>query len=486
MTLHRVRTLIPHLIYADLKKKKAVPAKALFTGIKKGGVFPPIAKKMGYAQFGMFIDYYIRSILAKRFSVPFEFSKHTRYELYKSCNERFFQNELIPEEPFRKCKDYFKALVQFITLSFSTEEVKSVELEPIWNFEQIQGHPDLVIDDTIYDIKTTGQFNSMRIETVFQLLSYFCLAQHLGKKHITHIGVLLPGQELILRADISKSFNWKLFWTELTSCITTLTLLKPKVSDMLAFQVAIIPFVGSHVNRESTTYSTLSALSSRIPWQIFLAGRCSVNFKISDADIEKTRALTKHGHRFYIHAPYTLNLSRRYEDEWVIKSLKKHLKTCVKMGGKGVVIHCGVKAKDVDYHVAYKNMLDSVSIIARKGTPECPLIIETSAKETGELLSDPEGLIGFYHSLPDDVRGNVAVCVDTCHVFSAGYIPMDFVRELETGKVPIALFHFNDSKGGRGCCKDRHASIGKGYIGLDALIKVGAYAIQNKIDLVHE
>ena len=145
-----------------------------------------------------------------------------------------------------------------------------------------------------------------------------------------------------------------------------------------------------------------------------------------------------------------------------------------------------MKKKGVDYEIAYDNMHLSVIEAAAAASPECPLLIETSAGETGELLGDPEKLRDFYLSLPEETKCNTKICVDTCHVFAAGHIPMDFIKVLDDAKVPIALFHYNDSKGDKGCRVDRHARIGTGYVGLGNLIRVGAYAIERDIDMVYE
>lgn len=68
------------------------------------------------------------------------------------------------------------------------------------------------------------------------------------------------------------------------------------------------------------------------------------------------------------------------------------------------------------------------------------------------------------------------ICLDTCHVFSAGY---DIVNDLEgvlgefdrvLGLELLRAVHFNDSSMPFGSHKDRHSPIGAGMIGLDALI----------------
>ena len=69
----------------------------------------------------------------------------------------------------------------------------------------------------------------------------------------------------------------------------------------------------------------------------------------------------------------------------------------------------------------------------------------------------------------------LSVCFDTCHTHDSGYdIVHDFDGVMKKfdhiiGKDRIAVFHINDSKNVCGAAKDRHANIGFGEIGFDAL-----------------
>ena len=71
----------------------------------------------------------------------------------------------------------------------------------------------------------------------------------------------------------------------------------------------------------------------------------------------------------------------------------------------------------------------------------------------------------------------MGVCLDTCHVSDAGY---DVIGDLDgvlrefdrVGLDRLRAIHLNDSKNPRGAHKDRHACIGEGSIGLDALVRV--------------
>ena len=77
-----------------------------------------------------------------------------------------------------------------------------------------------------------------------------------------------------------------------------------------------------------------------------------------------------------------------------------------------------------------------------------------------------------------ELNDKLGVCLDTCHVWDGGY---DIVNNLDgvleefdriIGLERLKAVHLNDSLNPLGAHKDRHAKIGEGYIGLDALINV--------------
>ncbi len=77
-----------------------------------------------------------------------------------------------------------------------------------------------------------------------------------------------------------------------------------------------------------------------------------------------------------------------------------------------------------------------------------------------------------------EYKDSVGVCLDTCHVFDAGY---DIVNDLDgvlekfdriIGIKKLKAIHLNDSKNPLGSKKDRHEVIGNGYIGLDAMGRI--------------
>lgn len=103
----------------------------------------------------------------------------------------------------------------------------------------------------------------------------------------------------------------------------------------------------------------------------------------------------------------------------------------------------------------------------------CNIALETMAGKGSEIGRSFEELAQIYDGVihSDKLR----VCFDTCHTSDSGYdIIRDFDGVIEKfdrliGKDQIAVFHVNDSKNPSGAAKDRHANIGFGEIGFDAL-----------------
>ena len=104
---------------------------------------------------------------------------------------------------------------------------------------------------------------------------------------------------------------------------------------------------------------------------------------------------------------------------------------------------------------------------------DCCIALETMAGKGSEIGRTFEELARIY----DGVKYNdkLRVCFDTCHTSDSGYDIIghfdDVIDKFDQilGKDQIAVFHVNDSKNIPGAAKDRHANIGFGEIGFDAL-----------------
>ena len=184
-------------------------------------------------------------------------------------------------------------------------------------------------------------------------------------------------------------------------------------------------------------------------------------------------------HRFapvLAHAPYTLNACAADEKirSFAVRTMREDLERLAHIPGAMLNFHPGSHVKqgaEVGI-VLIAKMLDEVY------TPELPttVLLETMAGKGSEV-----GLsFGELRAIMDaaKVGDRLGVCLDTCHVYDAGY---DIVGDLdgvleefdrEIGLDRLRAIHINDSKNPMGSHKDRHERIGEGSIGLDAMTRI--------------
>ena len=115
------------------------------------------------------------------------------------------------------------------------------------------------------------------------------------------------------------------------------------------------------------------------------------------------------------------------------------------------------------------------------------ILIETPCGEGREVCSRVEELAEFINRFSIDEKKKMGLCIDTCHIFVAGYEPLDYYSKwLQIGSIPIMLTHFNDSKGCRGSKLDRHELVGQGCVGYNRMLDVAKLCSVIKIDMVTE
>ena len=104
------------------------------------------------------------------------------------------------------------------------------------------------------------------------------------------------------------------------------------------------------------------------------------------------------------------------------------------------------------------------------------VLLETMAGKGSEVGSRFEELREILDRV--ELSEKMGVCLDTCHVWDGGY---DIAGDLDgvltefdriVGLSRLKAVHLNDSMNPLGARKDRHARIGEGHIGLDALVRV--------------
>ena len=125
-------------------------------------------------------------------------------------------------------------------------------------------------------------------------------------------------------------------------------------------------------------------------------------------------------------------------------------------------------------------------------TPDMPtaVLIETMAGQGSEIGGIFDEVAAILRRV--DLGDKVGVCLDTCHVFAAGY---DIVNDLDgvleafdrhIGLDRLKALHINDSLFPLGSHRDRHARIGEGCIGLDALLHLVDHPALTKLPMILE
>jgi deoxyribonuclease-4 len=174
------------------------------------------------------------------------------------------------------------------------------------------------------------------------------------------------------------------------------------------------------------------------------------------------------------HGSYLVNLASAKEDllHKSIQAFVLELERCEHLGIAKVVLHPGSHGGEgVDQGIErFARGLDTVLEQARS---ETRVLIETTAGQGTGLGSRFEEIAAILAQSKYPSR--LGVCLDTCHVFAAGYDIGTAEAYRQTmahfdkviGSRRIEFFHLNDSKKELGCKVDRHAHIGEGCIGLE-------------------
>lgn len=152
-----------------------------------------------------------------------------------------------------------------------------------------------------------------------------------------------------------------------------------------------------------------------------------------------------------------------------IESYRAELRRSEALGLDGIVSHPGNFMDDHDAGLRRNAEAIAEALAAEPGRVR--LCLETTAGSGTALGRSFEELAAIIAALPRAVAGRVAICLDTCHVYAAGY---DLVNDYDgvwtrfddvLGLDRLAVMHLNDSQGALGSRKDRHAGIGEGHLG---------------------
>lgn len=197
--------------------------------------------------------------------------------------------------------------------------------------------------------------------------------------------------------------------------------------------------------------------------------------KISDEEVELwEKALEETGIEHVMsHDSYLINLGSP-DDILLQKSrsaFRAEIERCHKFKIPYLNFHPGAATKSTE-EACLETIIES--LLELEGVVHTRLLLETTAGQgttVGYRFEQIGAILKEVHK-----KVPVGVCIDTCHIFAAGYdirTPEDWESTLQEFDKHIGLkhlyaFHLNDSQKDLGSRVDRHASLGEGKIGIDA------------------
>ncbi len=195
---------------------------------------------------------------------------------------------------------------------------------------------------------------------------------------------------------------------------------------------------------------------------------------------------------YYIHTPYYINLCSEKEElrDSSIAIIKEELERGSTLGVKYIMTHLG-SSKGFNRKQAVNMIIEGLKKIIDNTNFSTKLLLENTAGQGATMGDSFEEL----SEILDGVKGSeIAICIDTAHLFASGYDIRTEEKFKETfGKLSetigfenIKLFHGNDSKVGLGERKDRHEHIGKGKIGIEGFKNIIKNPSLKKINMIVE
>lgn len=466
-------------------KPSPFPAK-VFTERYPAVKYPySVVKHKAYSQFGLGIEEEIAAALQVAYKDKFVGDLPPKVLDPETRRSRFgYLSEKDADATLPLITEYTKNVVAyFLTwypphnisrISYQTElELNRDEAAP--TTEEVVGHPDIMVwlDDhevVIYDIKVFARTTvSLNKNIRLQICSYAALARSQGLT-CNYVGVIMPWARVdtpVKDFDISK-------WKE-SRFVDVLIKVTPNVLNesmhYLEWSILLKGYgVGAHIHRDTAIKISRSPGEPvKIPFQIFLYGNnpsASMEAK-GQSEMAKIKPDFS-ANNIFVHAPYNVTLAS--PGLYIIEAIKTYLEDSYRVGARGVVFHTGHHPDTAEgLKIMKKNMEAVIPFIH----PETPLIIETPCGNKNEMLATPSEFSDFLLWCPEHLVG---ACIDTCHVFVSGFLPLEYIMELNGGSLTmdpstdpshltrraldqVCLIHFNGSRKKIGCCADGHAHV---------------------------
>ena len=243
-----------------------------------------------------------------------------------------------------------------------------------------------------------------------------------------------------------------------------------------------IPLVGAHISiaegLDKAVYDALSIGATTM--QIFTASYKQWHTKsLEEHQIAAfAEAVKKTGISHVMsHASYLVNLGSPREEVRLksIDSFKKEIQRCLQLKISYLNFHPG-SALDAPKEACLDAIIEALLLMKGyfSSSTELEIILENSAGQGSCVGSTFEELSYIVEKVKNEIP--VGICLDTCHLFAAGYDIRskesldEMLKDFDAivGLSYLKAMHVNDSEGGLGSQKDRHSLLGEGQIGKEA------------------
>ena len=210
--------------------------------------------------------------------------------------------------------------------------------------------------------------------------------------------------------------------------------------------------------------------------------------KLTTVELKDIKKIIVNYKYIYIHASYQINMGADLipsQTDLYNTGLDIFINEIIyaqKIKASGIVIHLGknVKKRYDNDHI-YNNMVKFIIELFNKLKTKkikIPILLETPAGQGGEMCFNLNDFVDFIVKFKSQYfYSQLGICLDTCHIFQAGYdlnsdnVINELHKLLNPLKDKIKLIHLNDSFYPVGQHIDRHQQIGKGNINVNKLIK---------------
>lgn len=239
--------------------------------------------------------------------------------------------------------------------------------------------------------------------------------------------------------------------------------------------------IGAHIPRETTIIKTMTQIKTNggNALQIFTTNPRSAKITDNTKYINESHLIKKYCNinKFIVvvHGPYVLNIAKPFNTTTLKREIEitdtfiyNDIITANYIGAIGYIIHVG-KSLNNSKEDAIKTMRSNIKMLLEamaKNNIKTKLVLETPAGQGTELLTDFKDFINFYYSFTEQERELFKLCIDTCHIWNAGY-ELKEVLSMIPDKNDIIVIHANNSKNNKGARVDRHEFILEGKIAPD-------------------